>query len=376
MVPRGFRVCSYAAPKSVYRSLLLLSLGAGLALLTVGCDRSNATAAQGPPPSPVKVQAAQDQSIGDASEYVATIKSRHSATIMSDVEGWIFDIHVHSGQLVKKSDTLMEIDPRRQRATLSNFDSQKASKEAALQWAKSQLDRTTALAANGVVSKQDLEQAQTNYNGAVADVKALDAMITSNQVQLKYYSVFAPTDGIVGDVPVHVGDRVTNTTPLTTIDERAGLEVYISIPSEHAREIKMGAPVEVLDQAGNVLLRTNVDFISPQVESGTQSILAKAPADKAADVLRAMQLVRARIVWSTHSGLTIPVIAVSRISGQFFAFVAEQDNGKTVARQRPLELGEIVGNDYTVLGGLTPGEKIVVAGGQNLVDGMPIQIQQ
>jgi RND family efflux transporter MFP subunit len=351
-------------------------LSIGLALLTVGCNRNNAAAAQAPPPSPVKVQAVQDQQIGDASDYVATIKSRHSATIMSDVEGWIFDIHVHSGQVVKKGETLMEIDPRRQRAALSNFDSQKASKEAALQWAKSQLDRTTALAANGVVSKQDLEQAQTNYNGAVADVKALDAMITSNQVQLKYYSVFAPTDGIIGDIPVHVGDRVTNTTPLTTIDERTGLEVYISIPSEHARQIKMGAPVEVLDQAGNVLLRTNVDFISPQVESGTQSILAKAPADKAADVLRAMQLVRARILWSTHAGLTIPVIAVSRISGQFFAFVAEQDNGKTVARQRPLELGEIIGNDYAVLGGLKPGERVVVAGGQNLVDGAPIQIQQ
>jgi RND family efflux transporter MFP subunit len=376
MVSCGLTVCSYAARKSVYSFGLLLSLSFGLTLLTVGCNRNNAAAAQVPPPSPVKVQAAQDQQIGDASDYVATIKSRHSATIMSDVEGWIFDIHVHSGQLAKKGETLMEIDPRRQRATLSNFDSQKASKEAALQWAKSQLDRTTALAANGVVSKQDLEQAQTNYNGAVADVKALDAMITSNQVQLKYYSVFAPTDGIIGDIPVHVGDRVTNTTPLTTIDERTGLEVYISIPSEHARQIKMGAPVEVLDQAGNVLLRTNVDFISPQVESGTQSILAKAPADKAADVLRAMQLVRARILWSTHPGLTIPVIAVSRISGQFFAFVAEQDNGKTVARQRPLELGEIIGNDYTVLGGLKPGERVVVAGGQNLVDGAPIQVQQ
>jgi len=355
---------------------LSLLFTTAIALLLSGCNRGNAAAPQGPPVSPVKVQTVQDQQIGDASEYVATIKSRNSATIMSDVEGWIFDIHVHSGQLAKKGETLMEIDPRRQRATLSNFDSQKASKEAALQWAKSQLDRTTALAANGVVSKQDLEQAQTNYNGAVADVKALDAMITSNQVQLKYYSVFAPTDGIIGDIPVHVGDRVTNTTPLTTIDERTGLEVYISIPSEHARQIKMGAPVEVLDQAGNVLLRTNVDFISPQVESGTQSILAKAPADKAADVLRAMQLVRARILWSTHPGLTIPVIAVSRISGQFFAFVAEQDNGKTVARQRPLELGEIIGNDYTVLGGLKPGERVVVAGGQNLVDGAPIQVQQ
>jgi RND family efflux transporter MFP subunit len=325
---------------------------------------------------PVKVQTVQDQQIGDASEYVATIKSRNSATIMSDVEGWIFDIRVHSGQVVKKGDTLMEIDPRRQRAAVSNFDSQKASKEAALQWAKSQLDRTKALAINGVVSRQDLEQAQSNYDGALADVRAMDAQITSSQVQLKYYSVFAPTDGIVGDVPVHVGDRVTNTTPLTTIDERNGLEVYISIPSEHARDIKMGSPVEVLDQAGKVLLTTNVYFISPQVETGTQSILVKAPADRAADALRNMQLVRARIVWNTHSGVTIPVIAVSRISGQFFAFIAADDNGKTVVHQRPLELGEITGNDYTVLSGLTPGERVVVSGGQNLADGAPVTIQQ
>jgi RND family efflux transporter MFP subunit len=294
---------------------------------------------------------------------------------MSDVEGWIFDIHVHSGQLVHKGDTLMEIDPRRQRAMVSNYDSQKASKEAALQWAKLQLDRTTALAASGVVSKQDLDQARSNYDAALADVKAMEAQIDSEQVQLKYYSVFAPTDGIVGDVPVHVGDRVTNTTPLTTIDERTGLEVYISIPSEHAREIKVGAPVEVVDQSGNVLLRTNVYFVSPQVDTGTQSILVKAPADQAADILRAMQLVRARIVWGTHTGITVPVIAVTRISGQFFAFVAEQDNGKFVARQRPLQLGEIVGNDYAVLSGLKPGEQVVVSGGQNLADGMPIQIE-
>lgn len=349
---------------------------AAATFLLQGCNRSNAAAPAGPMAMPVKVETVQDQPVGDASEYVATIKSRNSATIMSDVEGWIFDIHVHSGQLVKKGQTLMEIDPRRQRAALSNYDSQRASKEAALQWARSQLNRTRALAASGVVSRQDLEQAQSNYDGAVADVKALDAQIDSSKVQLKYYSVFAPTDGIVGDVPVHVGDRVTNTTPLTTIDERTGLEVYISIPSEHAADIKMGAPVEVLDGDGKVLLKTNVYFVSPQVESGTQSILVKAPADKAADVLRNMQLVRARIVWSTHSGLTIPVIAVTRISGQFFAFIATQENGKTVVHQRPLQLGEIVGNNYSVISGLNPGEQVVVSGGQNLADGMPVVIQQ
>lgn len=377
MVHSGMQTPGHSPQPGAWKcGLLFLLATASVLLLFTGCNRGNAAAPSGPPPTPVKVETVQNQQIGDSSEYVATIKSRNSATIMSDVEGWIFDIKVHSGQLVKKGDTLMEIDPRRQRAAVSNYDSQKASREAARVWAKSQLDRTRALAASGVVSKQDLEQAQSNYDSAVADVEALDAQIVSSKVQLKYYSVFAPTDGIVGDIPVHVGDRVTNTTPLTTIDERNGLEVYISIPSEHARDVKMGSPVEVLDQAGKVLLRTNVYFISPQVESGTQSILVKAPADKAADVLRNLQLVRARIVWSTHSGVTIPVIAVSRISGQFFAFIAEDENGKTVAKQRPLDLGEIVGNNYTVLSGLNPGERVVVAGGQNLADGAPIQIQQ
>ena len=81
---------------------------------------------------PVKVQRLEAREVGDSSEYVATIQSRHSATIMSDVEGWIFDIKVHSGEFAKKGQTLMEIDPRRQQAAVSSFDSQRSSKEATL----------------------------------------------------------------------------------------------------------------------------------------------------------------------------------------------------------------------------------------------------
>jgi len=353
--------------------LTLCILACMLAL--AACDRSKAQAPPAAPAMPVKVQKIEAHDIGNTSEYVATIKSRNSATIMSDVEGWIFDIHVHSGDFVKKGQSLMEIDPRRQQAAVSNFDSQRASKEATLQWTKVQLERAKTLYASGVMSKQDFDQAQSNYDAAVADVKSLDAQINQQQVQLKYFSVFAPTDGIVGDIPVHVGDRVTNTTPLTTIDERRGLEVYISVPSERAREVKMGASVDVLDNAGKVLLQTKVYFISPQIETSTQSLLVKAPADQAADVLRSMQLVRARITWNTHSGLTVPVVAVSRVSGQFFAFVAEQQDGRTVARQRPLELGEITGNDYVVLSGLKAGDQVVVAGAQGLADGAPVKIE-
>jgi len=314
--------------------------------------------------------------IGDSSEYVATIKSRNSATIMSDVEGWIFAIRVKSGELVKRGQTLMEIDPRRQQATVSSYDSQRASKEATLEWTKVQLARAKDLYAAQVVSKQDLDQAQSSYDAALADVKSMDAQVSQQQVQLRYYSVFSPTDGVIGDIPVHVGDRVTNTTPLTTIDERRGLEVYVAVPSEHAPQIKIGAPVEVLDSEGKILLQTKVYFISPQIDTATQSVLVKAPADKAADALRAMQLVRARITWSTHPGITVPVVAVSRVSGQFFAFVVEQQEGKTVAHQRPLQLGEISGNDYNVVRGLNPGDEVIVSGAQNLTDGIPVKIER
>ena len=354
-----------------------LALAAGFALAALSaCNRGAAEGPTGPPVMPVKVEQIGTQDIGNSSEYVATIRSRNSATIMSDVEGWIFAIHVRSGDLVKKGQSLMEIDPRRQAATVSNWESQRVSKVATLQLARVQLDRAKGLYASGVVSKQDLDQAQSAYEAADADVKSLDAQIHQQQVQLKYYSVFAPVNGIVGDIPVHVGDRVTNTTALTTIDERSGLEVYLPIPSDRAKELKIGAPVQILDASGNVVLTTRVDFISPQVDTSSQSVLAKAPVEQAADRLRSQQLVRARITWNTQPGITIPVVAVNRVSGQFFAFVAVQKDGKDVASQLPLTLGDISGNDYTVLSGLKPGDQVVVSGGQNLADGMAIKIQQ
>ena len=119
--------------------------------------------------------------------------------------------------------------------------------------------------------------------------------------------------------------------------------MYLAIPSDRAKELKIGATVQILDCRWKRDPHHNVYFISPQVDTATQSVLAKAPVDQAADRLRSQQLVRARITWSTQPGITIPVVAVARVSGQFFAFVAEQKDGHDVARQIPLTLGEYLG---------------------------------
>ena len=116
------------------------------------------------------------------------------------------------------------------------------------------------------------------------------------------------------------------------------------------------------------------ELAPPSVDMATQSVLVKAPL--AADgQFRTDQFVRAHVVWSAAPGLTVPLVAVLRINGQFFVYVVEKgDNGTTIARQRPVQLGAVVGNDYVVLSGLKPGEQLITAGIQKIADGMPVNI--
>ena len=112
--------------------------------------------------------------------------------------------------------------------------------------------------------------------------------------------------------------------------------------------------------------------ISPSVDDTTQTVLVKAPVSQRGSALRTDQFVRARIVWSTAPAVTVPVVAVSRISGQFFVFVAEAANGGLVARQRPVTVGAMSGNDYVVAAGLKAGDRVIVGGVQKIGDGAPV----
>ena len=109
------------------------------------------------------------------------------------------------------------------------------------------------------------------------------------------------------------------------------------------------------------------------MDDATQTVLVKAPIAGAGDRLRAAQYVRAEVVWSIESRLLLPVIAVQRLSDQHFAFVAEDVDGGLVARQRPVEVGPVIGDSYVVRGGLAAGDRLVLAGAQKIADGVPVQ---
>ncbi len=214
-------------------------------------------------------------------------------------------------------------------------------------------------------------------DAAQAQLHSLEAQVNEQQVQLHYYQVVAPRAGIVGDVPVRVGDRVLTTTTLTTVDRPGSLEAYIYVPIEKSAQLKMNLPVQIVDGSGNSLASSRVTFISPQVDTTTQSVLVKATIPNSNESLRTAQFIRARVVWGSQEKPVVPVVAVSRIGGQYFAFVAEPDQkGGYVVHQKPLQIGQIVGNDYVVLEGVKPGDKVVVSGTQFLIDGAPVVPQE
>lgn len=358
-------------PRRKYAVLPSLVLCSVIASLLAGCGRSGPKQA-GPAMQamPVHTITVHAQPVPESDEYVATIKSRRAATINPQVSGNITRILVRSGQFVHHGQLLMDIDASKQEATVASQAAVAQQELAVYDYDRTEFHRQKKLYADGIVSRDAYEQAQQAFSSAKANYKSAMETLNMQKKELAYYHITAPFSGVVGDVPVHVGDYASTTTLLTTVDQNRDLEAYVYIPTERASQIQMGLPVEILDNSGQVLEKTAIDFVSPQVNDTLQGILVKAPVRNSS--LRNLQLVEARVVWGTAPHPVVPVLAVSRLGGQAFVFIVESKNGKFVAHEQPITLGSTVGNDYSVLNGLKDGDEVIVSGTQFLADGMPV----
>ncbi len=325
------------------------------------------------PAMDVKTITIAPRPIPQTSEFVATIRSLRSMNIQPQVDGIVRQIMVMAGDRVRAGQPLVQIDPEKQQATVSASQSQRASREADLEFAHQQLARMQKLFDAGAVSRAELEQAETTVKTAEAQLAAVNSQIREDQVQLAYYRVTAPADGVVGDIAVRQGDRVTPATLITTIDAAEGLEAYISVPLERATALRPGLTVELLDTDGKVIASNPITFIAPRADDATQSILVKATLRTRPPGVRVQQYVRSRIVWTNEPAISVPVVAVNRISGQYFVFVAEQGQGGIVARQKPVTVGDLIGDSYIVRSGVKEGEKLIVSNIQKLQDGVPVK---
>src|SRR5580658_3180466 len=264
----------HASTSLISSSLVLMGTG----LLCAGCQKQPVAAAGGAAMQGLPVQTVQVAlaPVPQSSEYVATIKSRRSATLMPQVSGNLTAIRVQSGDRVTAGQELMDIDPRQQQAAVESQRATERQKKALYDYNTVEIDRQRKLFDAGVTSRDVYDQEQQAYANAKADYESAVESRKTQEELLAYYTIRAPFDGIVGDIPVHVGDYVSPSsspsTVLTTVDENKNLEAYIYVPTERSSQVRPGLAVDLIDNSGNVLEKTRIDFVSPQVDSTLQGI--------------------------------------------------------------------------------------------------------
>jgi len=324
-----------------------------------------------PPPKAVDVLTIAPTPVRDTGEYLGTLISRQSVTVLPQVGGYVKKIHIRPGQKVRAGDALVDIDARDKAAVLDSSVAQERSAAARLELAKQTVVRAEQLTKEGLGSTQELERARADLAAGEAAVAAANAVITQQQVAVGFATVRAAVAGTVGEVPIRVGDNVNPNTWLTTIAQAATLELSVSIPPTRARLLPPDSIVEILDQNGAVLVTAPLFYTAPQTDSATQLVVVKAVFENTVN-LRPNELVRARIVYGAGEALQVPAMSVVRQSGQAFVFVVSEKEGKTVVARRPVQLGRLGAQNYVVESGLEPGDKIVVSSLQAMRDGAAI----
>ena len=229
-------------------------------------------------------------------------------------------------------------------------------------------------------AQNQVKAAQASLNQADANIRRAQADAQTARVNLNFKQVNAPSDGIVGNITLKPGDYVTTGQTLTTITQNNSFDLQIPIPLSHSNDLRVGLPVQLLDpNTGQQLGSGSIAFVSPQTDPTAQSILTRARFPNSNGKLRDAQYVRARVIWQTRPGVLVPTTAVTTIGGQNFVFVASNQttDGKqqTIARQVPVTLGAIQGQNYQVLKGLKAGDQVITSGTLRLREGTPIEPQ-
>ena len=408
------------------KSILLILLGVGIIAAGIfgyrrwRASMDNTHHAVAPSPMAVQLQTLQSASLQDNTEYVGTLEAEKTVELKPQIQGQIQQILVKPGVQVKQGEPIFILNPDQ---TIAEYKSNQAAVAAAvaaqntaaqqLQSAESQLASTQAqyelakinnkrnqyLVGQGAIAQNDADQAATDLKVKADAVKSAQNQIKANkasvvqaeanvkkaladaaaaEVDVNFKRVVAPISGAVGDISLKVGDYVTTGQTLTTINQNDFFDLQIPIPISRSGELRQGLAVQLLDPNTSKQLGSgSIYFVSSQVNADAQSILTRARFSNASRNLRNSQYVKARVIWDIKPGVLVPINAVTTIGDQNFVFVAQENQAKEqksqlIAHQVPVKLGNIQGQNYQVLSGLKPGDKLVVSGTLVLRDGIPI----
>ncbi len=328
---------------------------------------------------PVVTAAATTGDIGVYVQALGTVTPVYTVTVTSRVQGEIMKVNYVEGQIVRKGDALLEIDPRPYQAAVTQAEGQLGHDDAVLGQARTDLTRyQTAFSQNAIAQQQvfDQQQAVKQDEGTVKNDQGL---LDNANVNLAYTHITSPIDGRVGLRLVDPGNIVqaNSTTPLVVVTQLQPITVIFSIAEDYLSQIQQqmrkGQKLKV-DALDRTQLKTiasgSLLTLDNQVDTTTGTVKMKAIFDNKDAALFPNQFVNARLLIETQHGVVlVPTSAIQRNSQQAFLYVIKPDNTASVQN---ITVGTSDGN-ITAVQGIQAGQIIAVNGFDKLQDGIKVE---
>ena len=361
---------------------------ASLWLTACGKQDDGAQAQQERPPTPVGVMIVATQSQAIQVELPGRSKSFLEAEVRPQVSGIITERGFVEGKEVTKGQSLYQIDSATYKAALVSAEADLARANAALESAKAKAARYQTLVKTNAVSVQDFDEAKAAYKEALASVTVAEAAINTAKINLEYTEVKAPISGRIGKSSVTAGALViaNQSNTLATIQQLDPINVDIAQSSAQLLRLKSklkagkllksdNAAVTLILEDGSTYDQQGImQFAEVSVDEATGSVTLRAEFPNPDGVLLPGMYVRARLdTGKDPQAILVPQRAITRnTKGQAMAMVVNQDNNVEV---RIVTTAEVINNNWRIVDGLTPGDKLIVEGLQKIRPGAKVAPQ-
>lgn len=310
----------------------------------------------GRPPTPVDVAEAKQDTMIDEIFATGQIEAVQSIELRPEVEGRLTQILIREGAEVAEGTPLFKIDDSELRAQVDRL---RAERDLATQ----ALRRTRDLIQQNASSAADLEEAE-------AAARSAEAQLQLQQIRLDRTLVRAPFGGVAGRRLVSLGDYVTSSTPLTTLQTVNPQRATFAVPERYAERLARGQ--EVVFRVAAVRereYRGTVEFVDPVVELPARTITVKARVGNRARTLKPGMFIEVRLATEVRpDAVVVPEDAILPLQGLDFVWAVTEG---TVTR-RQVQLGVRRPGFVEVLSGVSPGEQVVVGGLERLFEGAPV----
>ena len=309
---------------------------------------------------------------------LGTVQAFNTVLVRSRVDGQIDKIAFKEGQLVKQGDLLTEIDPRPYQAVLDQAKAKKEQDEANL--ANINLDLQRFIKLGEFATRQQLDTQRSSVSQLTAQIAADVAAIANAQTQLDYTTIKAPISGVVGLRLVDVGNIVNASAQsgIVTITQIEPIAVIFTAPEDQLPDIKdaQGATplktIAITTDGKRPLAEGTLAVVNNQVDSTSGTIRLKAVFDNKDHALWPGQSVSTRLLVSTLKNATVvPDDAVQHGTSGLYAYVVNQDNK---AELRKVKVAQSIDGRSVVEQGLSPGEKVIIAGQFKVAPGTLVSI--